>query len=78
MSTHNICFCGEIKKLSVLFVEKKSTFSGATCWFPHGIKGKIIDKIPRKVSNVEEALTHTSNQCIQKFKNGDINPCPAE
>ena len=28
MSTHNICFCGEIRKISVLLVEK-SPLSGA-------------------------------------------------
>ena len=28
MSSHNICFCEEIRKLSVLFHRNKSTLSG--------------------------------------------------
>ena len=27
MSTHNICFCGEITKISVIFLVEKSTLS---------------------------------------------------
>ena len=29
MSTHNICFCGEIRKISILFGLKKSTLTSA-------------------------------------------------
>ena len=29
MSTHNICFCGEIREILILFRKKKSTLCGA-------------------------------------------------
>ena len=29
MSTHNICFCGEIRKISILWIEKKSALTSA-------------------------------------------------